>query len=515
MNANPGDCDCERCEIDRERAPYQGAWLTAFREATTAQVSAALDAVESGSHRDSPAAIGALLALTGLMLEKESELSGAVVGRAAGQQAQGEQSPTSSAEMERRIGLMGRLNDAAARLRQQPVSTEPEPEVADHDADLWYAACFACTTGLQVVRLFRRQRAELPQRDLMGEAYLVVLAQLAGEAEESRERLEDTAIPDIGDGLADARATLLAEAHAAIDEMAETVAADLREFNQGLPVEIRPAMRGLPAVTERAAALLVGPADFQVGRFDEWDPNPPHAAGGLYIVYYYRGAKVVQSILDTYPLGFPAAAAQQHVDRVIGALLAMGPEAEAWSDLLLPYCLVMSDLVEAGLHDVAVDRCSEFVSALQQQDLRHGAMLEVLSAVAGDEPDVAEYLLRDSDFDPEFATRRQARAIITTARRQGLDSVKLAKLAAALGHEARELGVTPPSTDYATVSILLGEARAAGFPHEVIDRIYQAIDPDGYEEERHEQAVDLLEFGDEDAGGALDGLPRFDGEFSR
>ena len=511
MNANLGDCDCERCEIDRERAPYQRAWLMAFHEATTAQVSAALDAVESGSHRDSPAAIGALLALTGLMLEKESELSGAVVGGAAGQQDQGEQSPLAAAEMERRIGLMGRLHDAAARLRQQQVSTAPE--VADHDADLWYAACFACTTSLQVVRLVRRQRAELPQRDLMGEAYLVVLAQLAMEAAESRERLEDTAIPDLDDGLADARATLLAEAHAAMDEMAETVAADLRAFNQDLPVEIQPAMRGLPAVTERAAALVVGPADFHVGRFDEWDPNPPHAAGGLYIVYYYRGAKVVQSILDTYPLGFPAAA-QQQVDRVIGALLAMGPEEEAWSDLLLPYPLVMSELADAGLHDVAVDRCSEFVSALQEQDLRHGAMLEVLAAVAGDEPDVSEYLLRESDFDPEFATLRQARAIITTARRQGLDSVKLSKLAAAMGHEAEELGVTPPSTDYATVSILLREARAAGLPHEAIDRIYQAIDPEGYEEERYEQAVDLLEFGDA-AAGALDGLPHFDGEFSR
>ena len=44
-----------------------------------------------------------------------------------------------AAEMERRIGLMGRLNDAAARLRQQP-EPEPEPEVADHDAELWYAA---------------------------------------------------------------------------------------------------------------------------------------------------------------------------------------------------------------------------------------------------------------------------------------------------------------------------------------------------------------------------------------
>ena len=510
MNANPADCDCERCEIDRERALYQGAWLTAFREATTAQVSAALDAGESGSHRDSPAAIGALLALTGLMLEKDSELSGALVGRAAGQQDQGEHSPMAAAEMERHIGLMGRLNDAAARLRQQPA-----PEVADNDAELWYAACFACITSLQVVRLVHGPRAELPQRDLMGEAYLVVLAQLAMEAEANRERLEDIAIPDLDDGLTDARAALLAEAHAAIDEMAETVDADLRAFNQDLPVEIRPAMLGLPAVTERAAAMVIGPADFYVGRFGEWDPNPPHAEGGLYIVYYYRGAKVVQSILDTYPLGFPAAAAQQQVDRVIGALLAMGPEAEALSDLLLPYCLVMSELADAGLHDVAVDRCSEFVSALQQQDLRHGAMLEVLAAVVGDEPDVSEYLLRDSDFDTAFATLRQARAIITTARRQGLDSVKLSKLAAAMGHEAEELGVTPPSTDYATVSILLGAARDAGFPHDAIDRIYQAIDPDGYAEGRYEQAADLREFGDEDADGALDGLPRFDGEFSR
>ena len=453
------------------------------------------------------AANGALLVLTGLMLEQESELSGAMVGRAADQQDHGEQSPIAAAEMERRIGLMERLNDAAARLRQQPA-----PEVADHDAELWYAACFACTTSLQVVRQVRRQRAELPQGDLMGEAYLVVLTPLVGGAEENRERLEDTAIPDIDDGLTNARAALLVEAHAAIDEMAETVAADLHAFNQGLPVEIRPAMRGLPAVTERAAAMVIGPADFHVGRFDEWDPNPPHAAGGLYIVYYYRGAKVVQSILDTYPMGFPAAAAQQHVDRVINALLEMDPEEEALSELLLHYPLVMSDLVEAGLHDVAGDRCSEFVATLQQQDLRHGAML---AAVAGDEPDVSEYLLRDSDFDPEFATLRQARAIITTARRQGLDSVKLAKLAAAMGHEAGELGVTPPSTDYTTVSILLGEARAAGLPHEAIDRIYQAIDPDGYEEERYEQAVDLLEFGDEDADGALDGLPHFDGEFSR
>ena len=111
------------------------------------------------------------------MLEKESELSGAVVGRAAGQRDQGEQSPMAAAEMERRIALMGRLNDAAARLRQQP-----EPEVADNGAELWYAACFACITSLQVVRLVRGQRAELPQRDLMGEAYLVVLAQLAMEA---------------------------------------------------------------------------------------------------------------------------------------------------------------------------------------------------------------------------------------------------------------------------------------------------------------------------------------------
>ena len=244
-------------------------------------------------------------------------------------------------------------------------------------------------------------------------------------------------------------------------------------------------------------------------------PQPAARCGRTLIVYYYRGAKVVQLILETYPMGFPAAAAQQQVDGVIDALLEMGPEAEALSDLLLPYPLVMSDLADAGLHDVAGDRFSEFVSALQEQDLRHGAMLEVMAAVAGDEPDVSEYLLRDSDFDTEFATLKQARAIITTARRQGLDSVKLSKLAAAMGHEAEELGVTPPSTDYATVNILLGAARDAGFPHDAIDRIYQAIDPGGYEDALYDPAVDLREFGEEDADGLLDGLPHFDGEFSR
>ena len=100
-----------------------------------------------------------------------------------------------AAEMEQRLGLMGRLNDAATRRRPQS-----EPEVADNDADLWYAACLACTTSLQVVRLFRRQRAELPQREPMREAYLVVLTPLVGDAEENRERLEGTAIPDIATG---------------------------------------------------------------------------------------------------------------------------------------------------------------------------------------------------------------------------------------------------------------------------------------------------------------------------
>ena len=88
-------------------------------------------------------------------------------------------------EMERRIGLMGRLSDAAAWLRQQPA-----PEVANNDAELWYAACFACITSLQVVKLVNGQRTELPQRDLMSEAYLVVLTPLVGGAEENRERLD-------------------------------------------------------------------------------------------------------------------------------------------------------------------------------------------------------------------------------------------------------------------------------------------------------------------------------------
>ena len=96
-----------------------------------------------------------------------------------------------------------------------------------------------------------------------------------------------------------------------------------------------------------------------------------------------------------------------------------------------------------------------------------------------------------------------------------MDSVKLSQLAAAMGHKAEELGVTPPSVNYGALRILLGAALDAGFHHDVIDRIYQAIDPDGYAEALYGQAADLQEFDWEDADGALDRLVRFSGEVSR
>ena len=75
--------------------------------------------------------------------------------------------------------------------------------------------------------------------------------------------------------------------------------------------------------------------------------------------------------------------------------------------------------------------------------------------------------------------------------------------------------MTPPSANYGALSILLGAALDAGFHHDIIDRIYQAIDPEGYADELYDQAADLPEFDDEDADGALDRLPRFNGEVSR
>ena len=66
-----------------------------------------------------------------------------------------------------------------------------------------------------------------------------------------------------------------------------------------------------------------------------------------------------------------------------------------------------------------------------------------------------------------------------------------------MGHK----GVTPPSTNYAALSILLGAARAAGLHHDAIDRIYQSIDPDGYEDALYDQVANLQEFDDEDADG--------------
>ena len=140
-------------------------------------------------------------------------------------------------------------------------------------------------------------------------------------------------------------------------------------------------------------------------------------------------------------MGFPAAAAQQQVERVIDALVEMGPEEETLSDLLLPYCFVMSDLADAGLHDVAGIASASSCRRCNSRTCATAPCWRCWRRWRGMNRTLSEYLLRDSDFDTEFATLRQARAIITMARRQGLDSVKLSKLAAAMGHEAEELGV--------------------------------------------------------------------------
>ena len=93
--------------------------------------------------------------------------------------------------------------------------------------------------------------------------------------------------------------------------------------------------------------------------------------------------------------------------------------------------------------------------------------------------------------------------------------MKLSKLAAAMGHEAEELGVTPPSTDYATVSILLEAARDAGFPTTPLTAFTKPLTRAGMKTRYTSRLRVCGSSVTKDADGGLDGLPRFDGEFSR
>ena len=67
--------------------------------------------------------------------------------------------------------------------------------------------------------------------------------------------------------------------------------------------------------------------------------------------------------------------------------------------------------------------------------------------------------------------------------------------------------MTPPSVNHGALRILLGAALDAGFRHDVIDRICQVVDPEGYAEVLYGQAADLPEFDDEDADWGWDRLP--------
>ena len=267
---NQDDCGCERCAITREQADFQRLMLTARYEAITARLAAVLTELESGGYGGAPEADLGLMALTGLMLEKLNEFE-AIMAETSGSQ----DDPVGEATAARHTALMDRVRDAAERVRRQR-----EPASENGDASLWYAACFDCTTGLEAVRRFHQLRAELPQGDPMRDPWLTIMLDLAQEASGNRARLQDAALPDLDDGLAVAREALLAEAHAALDELEETVATNLREFNLGLPVVIRPALTALPAVAERAAAAEIGPVDVHIARFDEPDPTSPHARGG-------------------------------------------------------------------------------------------------------------------------------------------------------------------------------------------------------------------------------------------
>ena len=217
MYDNQADCGCERCAIAREQADFQRLMLTARYEAITAQLAAVLTELESSGYGGSPEADLGLMALTGLMLENLNEFE-AIIAETPGSE---DEPPVGEAAAARHTALMDRVRDAAERVRRQR-----EPASENGDASLWYAACFDCTTGLEAGRRFHQLRAELPQGDPLRDPCLTIMLDLAQEASGNRDRLRDTALPDLNDGLAVARAALLAEAHAALDELEETVATD-------------------------------------------------------------------------------------------------------------------------------------------------------------------------------------------------------------------------------------------------------------------------------------------------
>ena len=128
------------------------------------------------------------------------------------------------------------------------------------------------------------------------------------------------------------------------------------------------------------------------------------------------------------------------------------------------------------LHAVSDRGMKELINQAVKAGMSPGAIYDMVEEAVEYDEELARALIRMGGMTIPPATRRQAKAVVQTARRVGLDDHQLADIAAALRrYDLQKLGINVPTLAPGRARQVMNAARKAGFPEAAIAGMRDAV----------------------------------------
>lgn len=272
---------------------------------------------------------------------------------------------------------------------------------------------------------------------------------------------EDEDIPLEDASIENSLATQATDARTAMQDLIEPI---LKRYDESLPTDISSSIAAVPelaqvlqrTVTPTAGALIgfhiTGPwirdmMDLPEGPEGEDEPDLTI----MHISLVHQGRKVIKSILDPYPKGYPANLAMAHATLARHILQEavdsdIDSPAAHEDDTLERMIETLEQAVKTELHDVSRSDIRHVLETAANHGCPPAAQASMLSAATLESHDLAGSLTGDlTGAWRRTARQEQAQAVIDAGRKAGLDNYALDDLAWTMGFHSMELGIPHPN----------------------------------------------------------------------
>ena len=255
-------------------------------------------------------------------------------------------------------------------------------------------------------------------------------------------------------------ATQANDAKTAMRELTEPM---LRKYDESLPTDVSPSIAAVPelakklreAITPPAGALIgfhiTGPHSGDTVGLPDGPKNNDHPATTIiHISIVYRARKVIKSLVDPYPKGYPAILAAAHAavaSRMLQEAIDSEIDNPASRDqrTLGRMIHTLEQAIRTNLHDVTGSQIRHVLETAAKHGCPPAAQASMLSAATLEDQDLADTLAGNkSGAWRRTARQDQAQAVIDAGKNAGLDEYALDDLAWTMGFQGTELGVPVP-----------------------------------------------------------------------